>query len=150
MGLVHLPFTANSTIAECTKPIAMGWTLCNDTYRSINEPLLKTTKTVVQLLIIPSINRFLQQNYQGVIHKQPDCNFGCFWLILVKLLHCLHHTVCFSDWLYAYPVASTVRFLCICWDCHWKPKLNPEESRLIPCKLGSLFQILQCVSMEKW
>ena len=58
MGLVSIPFTAISAGTERTKLIATRWALCDDSYRRIQDPLLKTTKMAAELSITSKNSRF--------------------------------------------------------------------------------------------
>lgn len=106
MDLVDFLFTVISTSTECPNPVAKGWrrNLYNDSYWSIHKLLFKTTNMAAELLLTPSINKSLLQNWHSLeflLYCVP------FWIcfvdssqVVASSLGCMLN---FSDWLYAHP-----------------------------------------------
>ena len=107
VGVIHLQFTTISIGTEWTEPIAKGQAqaLCNDSCRSIYEPLLKTTKAVAglfkntlhqQWLLITANPTVIEQHSYSTAH-----HLGSHLLMLLLLSHasflgsvvCLCHSI---------------------------------------------------------
>lgn len=114
-------------IKKCEPPQIYMEPLCDDSYWSVQEPRLETTKMARELLLTHWFIMFYWKSGSHLPSFRHNCTSFCLSFVYTSLVVAVY----ISHWLYAYPFTFKDSFCRIRWYCHLEIEVESRRSRLI-------------------